>query len=210
MVALSHPVGRRRELSLLLICGLLAGCGGLTRNHVYRPLAPVVPETEAALGREDDADWLLDLGDARLTVSPVVRSSKLILVIGPAIVFPVFFLEDEVVRKGPLRVSLSWALETGAVVEFDPRQFTVVLENGRVVSPDALVYWDYHSESEVLEPVTPVKLSGESAWQRNLQYDVALAELAPFTLLLATLEVNGQPVRIPRIHFVPGKAYSGD
>jgi len=59
---------------VLLISALLTGCGGLHRDLVYRPLAPVLPDRQAPLGRESNRHWQLDLSGAEFRILRVVLS----------------------------------------------------------------------------------------------------------------------------------------
>jgi hypothetical protein len=186
---------------LLLICALLAGCGGVHSDLVYRPLAPVLPDKQAPLGRERGAGWELDLSDAELHIWPVTLSSKLICVVGPACVIPTFW-EKEVPEEGPLKIGVFVKSKHEASVAFDPREFTVVLEDGRSLPPNAA---RRHSSNEA-EPIGPVMLSGGQVWRGYLQYDISLMDLTPFTLRLGTLYVNGEAVQFPPISFVRGKS----
>jgi hypothetical protein len=197
-----------KVLTFLLVCIFLAGCGGLTRERVYRPLSPILPETQAELGEEGNSYWHLDLNDAELYILPVLLSSKVIWVFGPLIALPVFFLAEDVPEEGPLRIGVLVKVKPGSLVAFDTREFTVLLEDGRSLSPNAAALW--RSESDKAEPVGLVTLSGEQTWRRYLLYGVPLSGLGPFTLQLGTLSVNGRAIQVPSISFVQGKAYSGD
>jgi hypothetical protein len=80
-----------------MLCILLLGCGGLTREYVYRPVAPVDSETGVPYGREGDFDWWdLELDAGEIMLLPVRISGKTTWVFGPFIAFPVFLFEEEV------------------------------------------------------------------------------------------------------------------
>jgi hypothetical protein len=188
----------------IFVCVLLAGCAGLQRDLVYRPSAPVLEASQAQLDREQSASWPLVLSQAELNIGEVVYSSKLIWVFGPFIAFPTFW-EEYVAREGPLEIGVSIAAKPGASVGFDLREFMVILEGNRSLSPTAVVRWG----SSEFEPAGPVMLSGGQTWRGRLQYGVSLLNLSPFKLQVGTLDVNGPAVRLPSIHFIPGKSYSG-
>lgn len=193
-----------RTAKWILLCAVLAGCGGLQRDLVYRPSAPVPRNGQARLDREGDAAWPLVLGDAELDVREVVYSSKLVWVFGPFIAFPTFW-EPYVPRPGPLQIAVSVAAKPGASIGFDLREFTVVLEDGRSLAPSGAALWG----SREFEPAGPVLLSDGQTWRGRLQYDLLLTDLTPFALRPGTLDVDGEAIRPPPISFVRGKSYSG-
>jgi hypothetical protein len=188
----------------VLVCVLLGGCAGLQRDLVYRPSAPTLEDRDAQLDRERSAAWPLVLSQAELNIGEVVYSSKLIWVFGPFIAFPTFW-EKYVPREGPLEIGVSLAARPGASVGFDLREFIVILEGGRSLSPTAAARWG----SSEFEPTGPLTLPGGQTWRGRLRYDVSLMNLTPFKLRLGTLDVDGQAVRLPSVSFTPGKSYSG-
>jgi hypothetical protein len=196
------------RLTALFFCVLVAGCGGLYREFVYRPLAPVDAGTEAALGREGDFYWWhLELDDAELILFPVTISGKTTWIFGPFIAFPVSFLEEEVPEKGPLEIRVILRVKPGTRVAFDTREFEVLLEDGRSLPPTVTV-WGPGTDEAQTEPPGPVTLYSVN-WSRSLQYDVLVSELTPFTLRLGTLTLNGDAIQLPPVRFVRGKRYRG-
>jgi hypothetical protein len=192
-----------------ILCILLVSCGGLTREYTYRPMAPVHPETKAPYGRAGDFDWwYLELDAGELILLPVKISGKTTWLFGPFIAFPIFLFEGEVPEKGPLAIRLIVRVKPGNVVVFDTRRFTVLLEDGRPLSPTVTVWRPGTDEAE-REPAGPVRLSGVN-WSRDLEYDVLVSDLSPFRLELGALTVNGQTTHPPPIPFVRGKRYRGD
>jgi hypothetical protein len=169
-------------------------------------MAPVHPETGKLYGRQGDFDhWQLELSAADLTLSPVTISAQTTWIFGPFIAFPVFLFEGEVPSEGALGIQMIVRVRPANTVAFDTRQFTLLLEDGRSLSPTAEVWRPLTDETET-EPPGPVTLSGVN-WSRDLQYDVLVSELAPFALQLGTLTVNGQKIQVPPIRFVHGKRY---
>lgn len=192
-----------------ILCILLIGCGGLHREFVYRPIAPVQPETEAPHGREGDFDWWhLELDAAELILLPVTISGKTTWIFGPFIALPIFFFEEEVPETGSLGIRMIVRVKPRNTVAFDTREFTVLLGDGRSLSPTATA-WRPRSDETRTEPPGPVMLSGGN-WSRDLQYDVLVSELVPFALKLGTLTVNEHAIQVPPIPFVRGRRYRGN
>jgi hypothetical protein len=192
-----------------ILCGLLVGCGGLTREYVYRPVPPVDSETGVLYGRAGDFYWWhLELDAGEMILLPVKISGKTTWVFGPFIAFPVFLLEEELPNEGPLAIRVIVRVKPRNVVDFDTRRFRVVLEDGRALSPTQTV-WSPRTEEAKTEPAGPVSLSGVN-WSRDLEYDVLVSDLAPFALEFGPLTVNGQTIDPPPIPFLRGKRYKAD
>jgi hypothetical protein len=192
-----------------MLCILLLGCGGLTREYVYRPVAPVDSETGVPYGREGDFDWWdLELDAGEIMLLPVRISGKTTWVFGPFIAFPVFLFEEEVPNQGALAIRVIVRVPPGDVIRFDTRQFTVELEDGRSLLPTRTV-WGARTEDARAEPAGLVRLSGVN-WSRDLEYDVLVSDLSPFALRLGPLTVNGKTTHPPLIRFVRDKRYRGN
>ena len=161
----------------------------------------ILPCIKAPLGQERGYYWQLDLSDVELRIYNVRLSSKLICVVGPLCIIPTFW-EKDVPEVGPLKIVILVKAKHEASIAFDPREFTVVLEDGRSLLPNAALRYP---KSEA-ESVAPMMLSGEQTWQGYLKYDVSLIDLKPFSLQMGTLLVNGEAVHLPPISFVRGKS----
>jgi hypothetical protein len=193
-----------RWSAVILIGYLASGCGGIHRLSVYAPVAPVQLESQASFGQEGYR-WVLDLVDVEISVGPVVLSEELKWIVGPVIMIPAFFWEDDVPREGPLEIYLIVKAKPDAYVEFDPREFRVLLEDGRSLSANRATPWPSSSDTKSLEPV---ELSGkEREWRASLRYDVSRVDLQPFTLQLGVLIVNGRVLPIPALSFEAGSLW---
>ena len=188
----------------ILICVLMVGCGGLQRDLLYRPSFPALEDKQGQSSLARDKQWPLVMSEFELNVGEVVYSSKLIWVFGPFFALPTFW-EEYVPRKGLLEISFYITAKSGINICFDLGDFTVILDDGRSLSPTAVARWG----SSNFEPTGPVMLSGNENWKGCLQYALSLKEMRPFILQLGTLDVNGEPLRLPPIPFVHSKSYSG-
>jgi hypothetical protein len=188
---------------VVLIGVLVAGCGGIHRLSVYAPLAPAPLEGQASFGQEGYR-WVLDFVDVEVSVGPVVLSEELKWIVGPAILIPAFLWEEDVPREDPLGIYLIVKAKPEASVEFDPREFTVLLEDGRLLSPTGATPWPSSPDTKVLGPVV---LSGEQEWRASLHYDVSRVGLKPFALRLGELIVNGRLLRVPALSFEAGNLW---
>jgi hypothetical protein len=160
--------------------------------------------SQASFGQEGYR-WVLDLVDVEISVGPVVLSEELKWIVGPVIMIPAFFWEDDVPREGPLEIYLIVKAKPDAYVEFDPREFRVLLEDGRSLSANRATPWPSSPDTKALEPV---ELSGEEReWRASLRYDVSRVDLQPFTLQLGVLIVNGRVLPIPALSFEAGSLW---
>jgi hypothetical protein len=193
----------RRWGCVVLIAVLVAGCGGIHRLFVYAPLAPAPPESQISLAQEGYW-WVIDLVDVEISVGPVVLSEELRWIVGPLILIPAFLWEQDVPRQDPLGIYLNVKAKPEAHVEFDPREFLVLLEDGQLLSPVGATPWPSSPDTKALEPVV---LSEEQEWRASLLYDVSRVGLRPFTLRLGVLIVNGQVLRVPALSFEAGSLW---
>jgi len=172
------------------------------------PLAPAAAGGGETLGKTSNGYWIVELDTVAFRISPVVLASKLTWVFGPGVAFPAVG-EKSVARKGSLLIGLfAWSTREGtATVTFDPRQFRVVLDDGRSLSPIATRPYFNSEERGTPSPITySVETQGKWLW---LEYDVLLADLTPFALQLGSLTVNGNVFHIPQVSFVEGKSMRG-
>jgi hypothetical protein len=176
---------------------LVAECGGIHRLSVDPPLAPDRLESQLSFDQEGYW-WVLDLGDVEIGFGPVVLSEELKWVVGPLIMIPAFLWEEDVLREGPLEIHLIVKARSEVSVAFDPRGFSVLLEDGRSLSPMGATPWPSGPDAMSLGPVL---LSGKQEWRASLQYDAFRVGLKPFTLRLGALIVNGRMMRIPDLSF---------
>jgi len=188
---------------VVLIGIIVAGCGGIHRLSVYAPLEPAPLEGQVSL-RQEGYWWVLDLVDVEVSVGPVVLSEKLHWIVGPAIMIPAFLWEKDVTREDPLGIYLVVKAKSETYVEFDPREFSVLLEDGQLLSPRGATPWPSSPDTKVLGPIV---LSPEQEWRASLQYDVSRVGLKPFTLRLGVLIVNGRGLRIPALSFEAGSLW---
>ena len=187
-----------------VVVGLLvAGCGGVHHLSVQTPLAPEGLERPISF-RQDGYTWVLDFVDVEISGGPVVLSEELEWIIGPLIMIPAFLWEEDVPRDGPLEITLIVKARSGASVAFDPREVSVLLEDGRILSPTGVASWP--SSPEVMS-LGPIQLSGDEEWRASLQYGVSRVDLKPFTLWLGVLIVNGRVMQIPALFFEPGSLW---
>jgi hypothetical protein len=170
---------------------------------VYAPLAPAPPESQISLAQEGYW-WVIDLVDVEISVGPVVLSEELRWIVGPLILIPAFLWEQDVPRQDPLGIYLNVKAKPEAHVEFDPREFLVLLEDGQLLSPVGATPWPSSPDTKALEPVV---LSEEQEWRASLLYDVSRVGLRPFTLRLGVLIVNGQVLRVPALSFEAGSLW---
>lgn len=208
----------------LILCLVLAGCGGMRRDLVLMPIAPEALNGGDTLGKADDGYWVVELDTLVFGISPVTLSSKLVAVFGPGIAFPALG-EDYVTREGPLLIGL-WAgsrRKSAVTVSFDPGQFLVVLEDGRSLCPVATRPYANSEKNRAIESVTFSSVTGKCSGGCGLrklsseryemwlwlEYDVSLAVLPPFTLRPAALIVNGEAIQLPPIPFVHGDSFHG-
>ena len=189
-----------RRGCLLLIAVFVAGCGGIHSLSVYAPLEPAPLEDHASF-RQEGYRWVLDLVDVEVSVGPVVLSERLNWIVGPAIIIPAFLWEEDVAREGPLAIYIVVKARPDAYVEYDPREFSVILEDGQALSPKSATPWPSSTETK---PLDPVALSPDQEWRASLQYDVPRVGLKPFTLRLGVLVVNGRPRDVPALSFQAG------
>ncbi len=188
----------------MLVAALASGsaaCGGLTSIQLYRPLGPIPAPDQPRIGEQGDLGWTLEREAFRLFVPTVELSEELTWVFGPFIAFPTFW-EDPVPREGPLRIGLSVTCLEESHISFDPGTIAIAFGDGSSLKAIGIAY-AIDGERESM-PLVPVVLTGGEAWHGFLEFDAALVDLAPFTLTLPTLTVNGVGVDLPPIPFERG------
>lgn len=182
---------RNRTLSITAVAALgVVACSGIAEVEVYEVVRTGTPAT-VSRGLQRDA---FNLGDASLVVFPIETSERVTWIIGPLVVIPVFEERRLIDKRLEMRMQLSLELAHGtATVDFSKAALSM---GERTLYPFSIVrQWSERIEGRA------VTLTGQGPHTFQLHYDIRTIELAPFTLELPPMQVNGREVRLDPIIF---------
>lgn len=183
------------SLIILLTVIFLSGCGGVHRDYYYSPISPSNPSNKEPFGNTKSLfSWQIEQDDVNVTIYSVKLGTKLIFIIGPAIIIPSVW-EKPVMEEGPLQLRIAIESSDGARVSFDPKTFVVTTNDDKKYLP-------LSGCENLPRELEPLELEGRNAWVGCLEYQLDLSEVVPFQLRLGTLKINGRSADFPPIPFV--------